>query len=230
MGRREIAQEADLLVGEEAPGQLPRRDLLRKGLAVGGLGAAALWGTATGCGRAQEVPGKREALNLDVACLGDTFRVVAPEGAGFPDPKDPNKTFDARGATFSVEGAIYQAGTIKGDGFDPAASESARTGTWFCRGWFLFHSGRPEPHVLTTQEYVLGLITKDVLFPPDQLVSSGLEGAEGERLDSDRSVIGGTGKYAGEAGVVNQKGNGTNTTEIPGFGPAPNFKFAFRLK
>lgn len=218
---------------------LDRRELLRRGALTSGVGAAAValgW-TGAACGRAAETgslaptitPGS-STLTIDVACLGYTYRQIAPEGATFPDSSDPLKEFDARGTTFSVEGDIYPDGTISGDGFDPARHESERVGTWFCRGWYLLHSQRPEPHVLTSQEYVLGIVGPDNLFPGDQIVSSGLEGVnDGEQLRSFRSVIGGTGRYSGTLGQVLQEGNGVNTTVIEGVGNAPNFLFTFDL-
>lgn len=102
-----------------------------------------------------------------MACLGDTFRWVLAPGAHLRD--------DLRGSTFSVEGLIYPTGTVPRSGFTPTAKGSV--GTWFCRGWFLIAPDRPAPHVMTTQEYILGEIRPDRLFPPDQLVSSGLEGS-----------------------------------------------------
>lgn len=164
---------------------LDRRELLRRGALTSGVGAAAValgW-TGAACGRAAETgsiaptitPGS-STLTIDVACLGYTFRQIAPEGATFPDSSDPSKDFDTRGTTFSVEGDIYPEATISGNGFDPAERQAERIGSWFCRGWFLFHSDRPQPHVLTSQEYVLGLIDSNNLFPADQIASSGLEG------------------------------------------------------
>jgi hypothetical protein len=127
-----------------------------------------------------------------------------------------------------VEGLIYKGGTIKGSGFDPSSAPSI--GVWLCRGWFLIQKDRPEPHVVSTQEYVFGEIRPDRLYPPDQLVSSGMEGSEAEGQPAIRSVVGGSGKYAGATGGVEQHGNGTNTTTLTGMdAPAPNFRFKFEL-
>ncbi len=196
---------------------ISRRDVLTKGVVAGGVGAAAgIFVTANaGCAQAQST----SKLTLDVACLGDTFRV---------QPTDGNAEGDLRGNTFSVEGWIYDSGTIPNKGFDPKSADPI--GVWLCRGWFLIHAGRPEPHVVTTQEYILGNITKAKLFPADQLVSSGMEGTDTEKEPPLRSVIGGTGRYAGASGVVLQNGNGRNTTTLRGLGEkAPNFRFDFRL-
>lgn len=202
-----------------------RREILRRSLwggaglavaSIGALGPAVRAGASTG----PQVSRRSRGPVFDVACLGDTFRVTFAAGA--------TSSGDLRGSTFSVEGALYPEGTISGTGFDPGAV--APTGHWLCRGWFLIHPGRPEPHVVTTQEYVLGRIGPDRLFPPDQLASSGMEGAEDERQPAIRSVIGGTGRFAGATGEVVQHGLGTNTTTLATIGvPAPNFRFVFDL-
>ncbi len=84
--------------------------------------------------------------------------------------------------------------------------------------------------MITTQEYVVGEINPQGLFPSDTLASSGLEGTFEEAQVPIRSVIGGTGSYAGATGVVLQHGVGTNTTFIAPLGiQAPNFRFRFRL-
>ncbi len=212
---------------------LSRRELLKKGLIWGGAGTAALAlggaaGSAVTVAATEENAGERReggrVVYYDVACLGDTFRVLFAPGA--------SDSGDLRGSTFSVEGSIYPEGTIEGgDDFDPASAEAI--GRWFCRGWFLINPERPEPHVITTQEYVVGAIEEGRLFPPDQLVSSGTEGSEDEKQPPIRSVIGGTGRYLGAKGGVHQYLNGTNTTRIEGLGPdpipAPNFRFVFEL-
>lgn len=198
---------------------VPRRQVLGQALLWGGAGAAA---AAIDVGLASPASAHRPRVVYDVACLGETFRVIWAPGA--PD------SGDLRGSTFSVEGAIYPAGTLPVSGFDPAAHADARVGTWFCRGWFLIHADRPEPHVTTTQEYVIGQIGPDSLFPADQLASSGTEGSDTEQQTPVRSVIGGAGRYAGARGTVLQHGHGTNTTVLAGVGgPAPNFRFEFRL-
>ncbi len=195
-----------------------RRDVLTKGILAGGVGAAAgILVTATGAGCARAAEGTN--VTYDVACLGDTFRVQATEG---------NEEGDLRGNPFYVEGWIYPSGTITGNGFDPASAD--HVGLWLCRGWFMINKDRPEPHVVTTQEYIIGNLRKDRLFPPDQLVSSGMEGTDTEKEAPIRSVIGGTGRFLGATGVVVQNGNGRNTTTLRGIGEkAPNFRFVFTL-
>jgi hypothetical protein len=203
---------------------LDRRQLLKQGIIWGGVGAASatLTGAVTTLTRMQPAGAETvSALAYDVACLGDTFRWIPAPGAHLPD--------DLRGSTFSVEGVIYPPRTIQGTGFNPTAA--AGIGSWLCRGWIMIAPGRPEPHVLSTQEFIFGEITPQRLYPPDQLVTSGLEGSADESQVPVRSVVGGTGKYAGARGVALQHGLGRNTTTITTLGgiPAPNFRFEFQL-
>lgn len=209
---------------------LDRRDLLKKGLVWGGAGAAAATLGTTAAATMGNLTAahadQARSLIVDVACLGDTLQVIFAPGAHPPS--------DHAGSLFVVEGAIYPVGTIEGDGFDPSSTPAI--GRWFCRGWFVDSSARPQPGVVTTQEYVLGEITPQRLYPPDQLVSSGLEQTALPTFDpaqpAIRSVIGGTGRFAGASGVVIQHSNGHNTTNLgPAgvVGPAPNFRFEFQL-
>lgn len=202
---------------------LERRELLRRAFwgaaGVAGASVAVSAPALSGLGSHAEAGSKR--LVVDMACLGDTFRFI-------PAPGD-NGNDDLRGAPFSVEGHIYRAGTIKGDGFDPSSVKP--TGTWVCRGWFMIAPGRSTPAVITTQEYFLSApLGGPDAFIADQLVSSGLEG-DGERPPV-RSVIGGTGRYAGARGVVVQHFLGANTTSLwlgGALGPAPSLRFEFKL-
>lgn len=199
---------------------LDRRSLLKKGSLLAGAGAASAGVTGLVAPPAAAHP--KKAVMYDVACLGDTFRVIL-----HPDANP--QAGELRGSTFSVEGWIYRAGTIPGTGFDPASAESI--GRWFCRGWFLINPERLEPHVVTTQEYVFGRIRTGRLFPSDTLVSSGLEGTFEADQTPIRSVMGGTGEFGGATGEVLQHGNGTNTTRIVPLGiDAPNFRFEFHLR
>jgi len=194
-----------------------RRRLLT-GLAVGG---AAVVGGVVGGVASSAVGGgfHRESLQVDVACLGETWReVVARNPADDADFRYP----------FLVEGWIYPEGTIPPDGFVP--TESGSVGRWFCRGWVLIDSTRPEPHVASVHEYVFGTISAERLFPPDNLSSSGLEGTMTSQ-QATRALIGGTGSYMGAVGQVLQAPNGFNTSLMAdGSGePAPNFIFNFDL-
>lgn len=110
--------------------------------------------------------------------------------------------------------------------YDPASDTAI--GHWLCRGWFVNRTGRagetdrPEPHVITHQEYLLSRFSEDNIFPLDQLSSSGLEGDNAGRT-APRSVVGGAGAWQGATGSVLQHVIGTNTTG------GPNFRFAFDL-
>lgn len=205
--------------------KLDRRQLL----------ARAVWTTAGGAaiattGLAQiprpAVAAGKHSPSFDVACLFNTFTPILAPGA---DPDDPDAPFtNWLGTTFFVEGDLYPAGTIPGGAtdFDPEAHNAM--GHWLCRGWFINRTGRsgltdrPDPHVVTQQEYLLGKITASDYFPADQLASSGLEG-DREGRPVTRSVIGGAGSYHGARGSVVQHTTGANTTG------GPNFRFDFSL-
>lgn len=198
---------------------IDRRSLITRGLIWGAAGTAAAAAgsvvTASPAGAA-----KRSTAVFDVACLLNTFTFIAADGA-----TDPFTNF--RGSTFVVEGDLYPAGTIpSGPGFDPAGATP--TGHWICRGWFVNRTGRegeadrPEPHVITQQEYLLQRMTGTDYFALDQLTSSGLEGDNHGRT-ATRSVVGGTGTFEGARGSVRQIVTGSNTTD------GPNFRFEFSL-
>ncbi|MPZ17478.1 MAG: hypothetical protein GEV06_06155 [Luteitalea sp.] len=194
---------------------LGRRQLLARTGVVGALGA--LWGTQADARSKPQTWRWPGHVVLDVACLGYTF-------APFFDAALSDE--DMRGASFFVEGNIYRARTIPdGPDWDPTSADAI--GHWFCRGWFIFHPDRPLPHVITTQEYLLGIITADEPTPADTLVSSGLEG--GVEL-AHRAVIGGAGRYRHARGHVLQQTIGTNTTVLTGgTDAAPNFRFVFQF-
>lgn len=195
------------------------RRRLMTGLAFGGVAVAggavgAVAAPALGSG----VGFERKTLTFDVACNGNLWRDVFPA--------EPENDSDFRSA-FMVEGYIYPVGTVPGNGFIPTPEGSI--GTWFCRGWVIIDGTRPEPHVNSVQEYVLGEISEEQLFPPDKLSSSGLEGTVTDQV-TVRAVIGGTGQYMGAIGQVRQINNGVNTTVLRGTpDPAPNFIFEFDL-
>lgn len=195
-----------------------RRRLLT-GLALGG--AAVAGGVVGGVTTAAASGGgfRRETLTLDVACLGDSWR--------FGTTVNPANDTDFR-SSFGVEGWVYPEGTVPGDGFVPTASGAI--GHWLCRGWVLVDNLRPEPHVMSTQEYVLDMISPEDLFAADNLTSSGIEGTETDQV-AVRSVVGGTGRYIGATGQVTQANNGVNTSVMADGSdlPAPNFIFGFDL-
>ena len=193
----------------------------------------ALWSPAAASAQTAD-HGRTPNLVFDVACLGHTFRPIFP-GPPFspvqvtPPPDLPGVGGpDSRGAVFIVEGLVYPAGTIPdGNGFNP---DSVRgQGHWLCRGWFISYLDRVLPHVVTTQEYLFGLMTPEQLSPEDTLVSSGVEGAIPV---ANRAVIGGTGRLRHARGDIRQVVIGLNTTvllspEATGGAPflAPNFRF-----
>lgn len=195
------------------------RRRLVTGLALGG---AAVVGGVVGGVAAPALAGgvrfERQTLSFDVACNGSTWRDVFPA--------NPENESDFRSA-FNVEGFIYPLGTIPGDGFIPTSNGAI--GTWMCRGWVMIDGNRPEPHANSIHEYVLGGISDELLFPPDNLTSSGLEGTVTEQVGV-RAVTGGTGRYMGALGQVTQTNNGFNTTVFHGTpDAAPNFIFEFDL-
>jgi hypothetical protein len=124
---------------------------------------------------------------------------------------------------------VYPAGMIPpGPGFDPGAATAM--GHWLCRGWFLHKPDRPQPGVVTMQEYLLGIITQEVPSPADTLASSGVETGGFPVPPTVRAITGGTGRYRHARGEVVQEITGTNTTTLNVFGgPAPNFRFHFRF-
>jgi hypothetical protein len=213
MQREREAQDRNSTPLTERP--VDRRKVLA-GAGAGGLAAlASMWQPATAL--AHEKP--KGDLVLDVACLGQT---LAPDLAAGLNPG----AGDLRGAGFFVEGLIYRAGTIPpGDGFDPASAEAF--GTWLCHGWIMLHAGRPEPHVVSTQEYMLAFVTPSNPTPRDQLISMGAEGGVPRAV---RPIVGGTGRYRRARGEVVQHLLGTNTTVLNKLGmPAPNLRFDFNL-
>lgn len=137
---------------------------------------------------------------------------------------------DLRGSTFYVEGILYPGGHIgDGDGFVPGPEGAV--GRWFCRGNFLVHPGRPEPRIMSSQEYVLGLIDADNLFPPDMITTVGLEGAEEYFVNMHRAITGGTGNYRSATGECSQHFTGVNSTVFfdDPESNAPNIRFEFDL-
>jgi hypothetical protein len=158
---------------------------------------------------------------FEVAALGHTFTFTLAPGA-----TDPSNW---RGTTFFVEGDLYRRGTIPVgvENWDP--SWATPIGHWLARGWFINRVGRvgeedrPAPPSVVHNEFLIGRIRPDSLFPPDQLTSSGLGGSSGPGGRPLHSVVGGTGRYLGAKGAVTFHTIGTNITG------APNFVCDFRL-
>ena len=200
---------------------IPRRGVIT-GLAVGGaaLGVGAIGGIG-----AQRVAGasgvRRERFGLEVACLGPTMREGLVKDTGNPQ--------DFR-APFIVEGWVYPDGTIPGDGFIP--TEDGSVGRWFCRGWFLTAGDREQPHTINNQEFVMGTISLDRLFPPDTMSLAGLEGTSFRDQVAYRSVVGGTGRYIGASGQATEQFFAFNSTVFGGIEDdfAPCFRFEFDVR
>ena len=204
---------------ESTKGSTSRRGLLAGAMVGGAAAVGALAGAGTAAATSNGSGWKRSELQLDVACLGDTWREV--------DARNPADDGDFR-FPFLVEGLIYPRGTVS-DGFVPTTDGSL--GHWFCQGWLLVDASRPEPHVSSIQNYVLGTISEDRLFPPSSLASTGLEGTFDDNQQPTRIIIGGAGDYLGATGAVMQQNRGTNTTVLADGTDdnAPNFEFTFDL-
>lgn len=205
----------------ERPGPgIDRRTLLARAL-WGTAGAAAMTTGAVALAAPAAAAGSRRSAVFDVACLFNTFTVIAAPGA-----TDPLSDF--RGSTFFVEGELYPEGTIPAGVTDYDPGSATPIGHWLCRGWFINRtnrpgeSDRPDPLIVSHQEYLLERMTADDYFPVDQLTSSGLEGDNHGRT-ATRSVVGGAGAYHGARGTVLQHVIGQNTTG------GPNFRFEFAL-
>jgi len=202
--------------GDELPhaDDMDRRQLLAK--IIGGSVA-----TAGGLVLAADAHASDQRKVFEVAALSHTFTFILASGA-----TDPTNW---RGTTFFVEGDLYRRGTIPVgvENWDP--SGAMPIGHWLARGWFMNRVGRPgeedrpEPPSIVHNEFLIGRITPDSLFPPDQLASSGLGGSSGPGGMPLHSVVGGTGRYLGAKGMVTFHSIGSNITG------APNFVCDFRL-
>ena len=190
-----------------------------------GWGAAAVaGGAAAGAGTAMAATAdggvKSDRLVVDVACLGHTNRVLAAEAVSADSPAANSNL---------VEGWIYPLGTVPGDGFVP--TEDGSIGRWFCWGWNIQDPERPEPHLTSVHNFVMGAIREERLFPPDTLVTTGLQGTFEDEQVAIRAVSGGTGAYLGATGQVLQRNNGRNTTIFAGTEfQALNWVFEFDLR
>lgn len=205
------------------PGMTDKSIDRRKLLAGVGLGAAVVGGvagaaSASASGSSVEI--RKETVTFDVACIGDTWR---------DSPVREQEPGDYRGTPFMVEGFIYPEGTVQPNGFVP--SDDGAIGHWFCRGFLLIHSQRPEPHLASVQEYQFGRISESNLFPTDSLTTSGIEGTVLEEPVMHRAVIGGTGIYRAATGELTQTTLGFNTSVLrDGTGDAAqNFRCQFDL-
>ncbi len=122
-------------------------------------------------------------------------------------------------------------------------------GHHFNRGWVLINGEREpgrdtrgtvvetmrtEPHLLSTHNFILGVLGPGNLSPP-MLVAAGVE--NGNDPDDEfvvRAVKGGTGPFRFARGTVRQQRIGRNTTTLRTFSKfrdvfAPNYRFTFTL-
>lgn len=134
-------------------------------------------------------------FKVDVA---EDFNTFVPT---LVNPTDPEP---GRGSFFVTEGRIYPNGTIQGDGseFDPTPEGSI--GIWFCRG----------THLVTASEIPAApfwVDTAQLYYLPDDARSISTDGLEGGGTIR-RSVIGGTGLFAGYTGEQIQEFLGFNST------------------
>lgn len=190
------------------------------GLTAGGVGLVA--GLGGGIAMSQQAGATTTSLTVEVALKGETFRLF-PSPALVSDDLDPS---DFRGSPFWTEGWIYPEGTIRGDGFVPTIEGAI--GHWFCRGHIISSAERAEPHIVSNQEFIFGLISADRLFPPDMLATVGLEASNEGAQDAMRTVTGGSGIYRGASGQVLEIEIGLNSTIQYGLDiPAPNFRYEF---
>lgn len=126
---------------------------------------------------------------------------------------------------------------------------AAPIGHHFNRGWVLINgnpqpgrdtrgtiveSARTAPHLLSTHNFLLGVLAPPDLSPP-MLVTAGIE--NGNDPDDEfvvRAVTGGTGPFRFARGTVRQERIGRNTTLLRTFSKfrdvhAPNYRFTFTL-
>ena len=154
-----------------------------------------------------------KTLVIDVAMDGRTLSV---------NTASPTDTEPKRGATGTINGKMYPGGTIAaGDGLD-IDTLTGSIGTLSTRGTFNVDLSQllagAHPALFTTQDYVFS--ATGALDSEDSLMSEGQEvGATTHRV-----VLGGTGRYRGVIGEVQQETLGMNST---GF---LNFRFTFRIR
>lgn len=138
---------------------------------------------------------KRLVFTVDIA---EDFTTFVPT---LVNPADPEP---GRGSFFVTEGHIYPAGTIQGDGSDFDPTQEGSIGNWFCRG----------THLVTASEIPdapYWVDTIQLYYFPDDGQSISTDGLEGSGI-IQRSVIGGTGSFAGYTGEQIQEFLGFHTT------------------
>jgi hypothetical protein len=170
-----------------------------KNSALIALGAAAILTTLVAQPAAAQMYPERSAHSI-------RFIIdVAEDMNKFVEPRVPVGTEPLRGSFFVTEGNIYPAGTIPttgGDQFDPNSRGSI--GTWFCKGTFLVPGSQFDKTALAVLSDQLYLLNNG----ERSLATIGAEG-NGTVI---RSVIGGTGAFAGYTGEQTQQFLGFNKT------------------
>lgn len=177
------------------------------------LGLVALAGPVAG----QEDSGSAETVSFDIA--EDMTRFVFDGSNVFEEDGLPTY-----GSTFITQGYIYPAGTLNGtngvlaDG-SPEFPELV-IGEWTCRGWMVGEGAHTTTGamVVTTQIYSFG----DVLGA-ETIVTDGFELVDAG-IAIERAITGGTGKYAGVEGSMQQTFLGLNASE--GFNLSVEFTLA----
>ena len=208
----------------------PSRRRLLGGVATGG--AALVTGAVVGGIAGANAAAADDASTIvDVACLGETIRINSAQvlqGAAENLYGIPLDEGDNRGSSFSVEGLLFTEGTISAEaGFIPRVEDSI--GSWICRGFFLTHLARPEPHMSTEQQFIFGGLEADGELGTEMLISSGIEGRNTEDWRARRAIIGGTGRYATARGTVVQQALSRNSTVFPWGRNALNFRMTFEI-
>lgn len=212
----------NLPIETQAPNDRPSATVTRRRLLLGTLGLAASGGAGTAFANASITSAVSDAsasrrlgrrpLVIDVAARFSTFRIGLPDNV-----QEPSPIGIPRGSSFLLEGVIFPGGTIvPGELFDLEANLDRHIGQWFCWGNIIATETRPVPHTVSTQEHVFGKIDPALPFPPDKLVSNGMEGSfEAANNPQMRAVTGGSGRYAGATGHAAQFLIGQNTDTDP---------------
>lgn len=189
---------------------MKRKQLLRYSIVALALVAIAV----ITLGPAKAEPQDFEAFTVDVAVDHATFALIPSTGlVANPQPLGPN-----RGSTFIVNGTVFPGGTLpKGSGMgDP--NMHGKIGVWFCKGFFTSTLGTDPIGFNTTQMFEFN-------GDADAIWTEGLEGGLGiAGVVTHRTILGGTGRYAGARGDVIQESLGTNASGTP------NIRLTFRIQ
>lgn len=158
-------------------------------------------------------PKDYQTFTVDVAVDHQTFAIVPSTGNVLsPEPLGPN-----RGTPFIVDGKIFPGGTLeKGAGLgDPNMPGSI--GYWICKGIFTSDLTTADIGFDTTQMFLFD-------GDNDAIWTEGLEAGLGKQgVITHRTILGGTGKFRGAQGEVEQEALGTNDEGTP------NIRLTFRI-